>query len=167
MGGPGQQQGGYAQQPQGQPQGYGQQVGQVQAQQPGYGQAGAYAQQNQVPATPAPMPEWASRLSKLGPVLFDPAVGTAEVRKWGLGALGIGIFLIAVNVVMLLAMDRFYPYLVVLMPPSLGLGGFMLITGKPVDAITGQIPPWWQGAAGAVAVGGLVIGVALAAFLAA
>lgn len=90
---------------------------------------------------------------KLGEILYSPSVTSAEVRKYGMILMGIGLFCIVFTVGTIMATNYYFYYPTALVPIGLFLGGYFLALGKPLDATTGQPPSWWQ--LGAMVVGGV------------
>jgi hypothetical protein len=86
--------------------------------------------------------------------------GFESPRKVGAAAFGISFLLGVVNLVIIFALRRYYPYLFFLAGP-LGRGGlFLLITGEPQHRQDGsQAPGWARIGLGACLVIGLLAGI--------
>jgi hypothetical protein len=82
-------------------------------------------------------------------------------RLGGLGLVGLGFLLLALNAYTLWSSEEFYPKALFFAFPLLLVGGWMTVVGKPLDPKTGQ-PVLWS-TIGAGAVGGLGVIVSIAA----
>ncbi|MBI4705434.1 MAG: hypothetical protein HY744_30435 [Deltaproteobacteria bacterium] len=97
--------------------------------------------------------------------VLDPNATPAQVRTHGAVTAGIGVLLLLANVVTIVSMGRYYPYLVALVPLTLFTGGYLVVLGRPTDPATGQPAGWWKVGLGATALGSLAIGILAAVVL--
>jgi hypothetical protein len=81
-----------------------------------------------------------------------------------LGAVGIGILILGLNVVMLVKAERFYPFGTMLGLVLVFAGGFGVIVGEPKD-VYGYQPTWYKVALAACAIVGIVAGLVLNSLL--
>ena len=145
--------------PPGQPPQYG--YGQQPAQQNHpYGQA---PQPLGAPPAQAPRPFGAPVAPGQVPVAFVPPPSTKtdhlKPRLGGLGIVGVGVLLLAINGYTLWSSDEYYPKLLVFSPIMLFAGAWLTVVGIPIDPQTGEPAVWSRVGAGISAALGLLVGI--------
>ena len=77
-----------------------------------------------------------------------------------LGAVGVGLLVLGLNVVMLVMAERFYPFGTALGLALVFAGGFGVVVGEPKD-VYGYQPTWFKVGLGGCAIVGVVAGILL------
>jgi hypothetical protein len=158
----------YGQAPQGQaygaPQAYGSPAGYGQPPQPIAGAPGAPAGMAAAAnvAFPMGMPDQAGAPGHRG----EPKSSWVKERLRGLGAIGVALLMVLLNVFTIMSSSTFYPKSLIVGLGCLGYGGWVIIFGDEFDDYTLELVKWKQigmyAAGGIGALLGLIISVLLA-----